>query len=122
MTETSVQVVCRKHFHGIGCTVQYPDGRIVMVDGQWDSIETAERVVGEHHTRLSDEPEIRIDDELAAVFRLYRDRRVRQHQSLRDVAAIVRVAPATLSSWERSRAEPTPEQLALWRTAIGATT
>lgn len=106
--------MCNRHDHGIGCTVLYPDGRMMLVDGQWDSVETAEHTVGEHHTRIYATAHPTIDPELAHEFHYYRHRRINQMRSLMDAARAVGVGPSELSSWERGVAEPTPKQRAAW--------
>lgn len=113
MTE-AVQVVCSRHDHGIGCTVVYPDGRMLLVDGQWESIEAAERAVGAYHSHLAALREAQVDELAYRIARAYRDRRITQRRSLMDAARAMGVTPATLSAWERGRAEPTPEQRAAW--------
>lgn len=111
---SSVRVMCSTHAHGIGCTVVYPDGRVVMVDGQWESIEAAERAVGAYHSHLAALREAQVDELAYQIAIAYRYRRITQRRSLMDAARVIGVSPAEFSAWERGRAEPTAEQHAAW--------
>jgi chromosomal replication initiation ATPase DnaA len=116
--DTQVQVQCRHHDHGIGCTVITADGGIVMMDGDWPSIEVAEQAILEW-AGTAHERETLVDEAARALQRSWADARITERKPLREVADAIGVSISTLSSWERGRAYPNAEQTAVWLAVLG---